>query len=289
VKRLWQRLPVIVRAVILGCVVSGLGHEPAGVLFFANLQWWRDVPWSAPLVILWLWLFWRYVGGRWWPASTSQARAELLAAPPLSPRVWRWALVAGGLGMISIMLLGGVLSPITPKTFKVFYSMFVRTPFPTVAVEVITMSAVAGIVEEAGFRGYMFGPIKKRHGVVVAIAITAFCFVMVHFSAEQAMNPPRAFLIAVVSVWYGILVHLTRSIVPGIIFHTVGDAFGVLMLWFYWKYGTISNTPPGFQVAFRSPIYWMYVALLIVFTGLSVLAFRKLARVAPLPEPPQIA
>ncbi len=267
------------RAVILGSVVSGVGHEPAGVLFFTNLQWWRAVPWSAPFVILWLWLFWQYVGGRWWPASTSQSRAEGLAARPLSQRVWRWALVAGGLGMISIMLLGMVLSPITPKTFKVFYSMFVRTPFPTVAVEVITISAVAGIVEEAGFRGYMQGMIESRHGPLVAIAITTFCFVMVHFGAEQVMNPPRAFGIAVVSVMYGLLAHLTRSIVPGIILHSVGDAFGILLLWFYWKYGTISNQLPGFAAVYRLPIFWLYVAGLIVFTAASVWAFRKLAKV----------
>ncbi|PYQ48288.1 MAG: hypothetical protein DMF59_16470 [Acidobacteria bacterium] len=210
-KRLWQRLPVVVRAVILGSVVSGIGHQPPGVLFYANFQWWRAVPWSAPFVILWLWLFWQYFGGRWWPASTSQARAEDLAAPPLSPRMWRWSLIAGGLGMISIALLGGVLSPITPKTFKVFYSIFVRTPFPTVVVEVITLSAVAGIVEEAGFRGYMQGMIERRHGPLVAIAITTFCFVMVHFGAEQVMNPPRALGIAVASVMYGVLRHLSRS------------------------------------------------------------------------------
>ena len=277
---LWQRLPVVVRAVVVGCFVSGVGHEPAGVLFLANLQWWRTVPWSAPFVILWLWLFWQYFGGRWWPASTSQARADGLAAPPLSPRMWRWALVAGGLGMISIALLSIVLSPITPKTFKVFYSIFVRTPFPTVVVEVITMSAVAGIVEEAGFRGYMQGMIERRHGAVVAIAVTTFFFVIVHFGDIQVLNPPRAFAIAVISVWYGILAHLARSIVPGAILHTLGDAFGVLMLWFYWKYGTIENRLLGYAAVSRSLVFWIYVAGLIVFTAASVWAFLKLARVS---------
>ncbi|HEX9493457.1 MAG TPA: CPBP family intramembrane glutamic endopeptidase [Thermoanaerobaculia bacterium] len=276
-RRLWRRLPVIVRAVVVGWVVSGVGHQVSGVLFYANLQWWRAVPWSAPLVILWLWMFWQYFGGRWWPASTSQARAEGLAARPLSPRMWRWALVAGGLGMISIALLSIVLSPITPKTFKVFYSLFVRMPFPTVVVRVITLSAVAGIVEEAGFRGYMQGMIERRHGPVVAIAITTFFFVIVHFGGIQAMNAPRALGIAVASVMYGLLAHLARSIVPGIILHTLGDAFGVLLLWFYWKYGTIGNRLLGFAAASRSPIFWLYVAGLIVFTAASVWAFRRLA------------
>lgn len=119
--------------------------------------------------------------------------------------------------------------------------MFVRTPFATVLVQVITLSAVAGIVEESGFRGYMQGMIERRQGPAVAIAVTTIAFVAVHFGAEQVMNAPRALLIAVASVMYGILRHLTRSIVPGIILHSVGDAFGVMLLWFYWKYGMIGN------------------------------------------------
>jgi len=52
------------------------------------------------------------------------------------------------------------------------------------------------------------------------------------------------------------------------------------MLWFYWKYGTISNQLPGFAVAFRSPIYRLYVGGLVVFTAASVWAFRRLAAAA---------
>ena len=79
-----------------------------------------------------------------------------------------------------------------------------------------------------------------------------------------------------------LLQHLRPNAVPnspGIILHSVGDAFGVLLLWFYWKYGTIGNRLLGFAAASRSPIFWLYVAGLIVFTAASVWAFRKLAKV----------
>jgi len=277
-RRLWQRLPVIVRAVVVGAVVNTAGEQPAGNLLFANLQMSPTVPWSVPLIVVWLWLFWQYFSGHWWPASTAGDRAEGFAARPLSPRVWRWALVAGGLAMTSIVALHLVLSPITPPTYKVFYNFFLRMPFPTLMLVVITLSAVAGIVEEAAFRGYMQGAIERRHGPVVAIAVTTFFFVLMHFVGFQAMSAPRTLLIAVVSVMYGVLRQLTGSILPGMILHWVGDAFSVLLLWFYWAHGTVGIRLLGFAAALRSPVFWLNVAELFVFTAASVWAFRKLGR-----------
>ena len=279
-KRFWQRLPVTVRAVVVGFAVNAAGHGPPGLLFSANLQAWPAIPWSVPFIVLWLWLFWQYFGGRWWPASTARVRAEGLAARRLSPPVWRWALIAGGLGMTSIAELGAVLSPINPPTYKVFYALFVRLPFPTMVVLVITLSAVAGIVEEAAFRGYMQGMIDWRHGPVVAIAITTIFFVLMHFGDFQAMSVPRTALIAVISVMYGVLAHLTRSIVPGIILHSAGDAYGILFLWFLWVHRVPLGRLVGFAAASRLPLFWLNVAELLVFAAAAVWAFRRLAKVS---------
>jgi membrane protease YdiL (CAAX protease family) len=278
---LWSRLPVFVRAVLVGWIVFTVGELPPGILLLsANPQWHPAVPWSVPLVILWLWIFWQYVSGRWWPSSTAQSRAESLAALPLSPLVWRWALVAGGLGMLSVVALHGVLSPVTPPTYEVFYKIFLRMPFLTLLLVVITVSAVAGIVEEAAFRGYVQGAIERRHGPFVAIGVTTFVFVLAHFGGTQAMSGPRTLFIAVVSVMYGVLRHLTRSILPGIILHTVGDAFSLLLLWVYWVLGAIGRGPIGFAKASKMPAFWLNVVELLVFTAASVWAFRKLTKIA---------
>ena len=279
-RRLWQRLPPAVRAVLVGLAVFTVGEQPAAVLFYANLERWLTIPWSVVPITLWLWIFWQYFGGRWWPSSTAQSRAEGLAARPLSRHVWRWALVAGGLGMASVVAMHLVLSPITPPTYDVYYKLFRSLPFPTLVVLLITLSAVAGIVEEAAFRGYMQGAIEKRHGPVVAIAVTTLIFVLVHFGGVQAMSAPRTFLIAVVSVMYGVLRHLTRSIVPGIILHSVGDAASLILLWFYWVRGAVGEGPIGFANASKLPLFWLDVAELLLFTAAAVWAFRKLAKVS---------
>jgi membrane protease YdiL (CAAX protease family) len=276
-RRLWKRLPVVVRAVLVGLAVFTVGERPPGVFFYANLQRWPTIPWSVAPIILWLWIFWQYFGGRWWPLSTAQSRAEGLAARSLSRHEWRWALVAGGLGMTSVVALHLVLSPITPPTYNVYYKLFRLVPFPTLVLLVITLSAVAGIIEEAAFRGYMQGSIERRHGPVVAIAVTTFVFVLMHFGDVQEMSAPRTLFIAVVSVMYGVLRHLTRSILPGIILHSAGDAYSIMLLWFYWVRGAVGEGPIGFANASKLPVFWLDVAELFLFTAASVWAFRKLA------------
>ena len=97
--RVWARLPVIVRAVLLGSVVLIVGGMLTGPLFFANVKFWPAVPWSVPLLAIYMWFFWQYFRGRWWPRSTADARRQGLRANALSSCVWRWALIAGYLSL----------------------------------------------------------------------------------------------------------------------------------------------------------------------------------------------
>lgn len=107
---LWRRLPVIVRAVLIGSVLSGVGTLPWAFLSSANLKWFSSVPWSVPPTILYLWLFWRYLQGAGWPRSTAEARGMNLRAHRLSSDVWGWALVAGSLGFGALVLFLRVLN-----------------------------------------------------------------------------------------------------------------------------------------------------------------------------------
>ncbi len=276
-RRLWQKLPVIVRAVIVGSAIS-TGHAPAGALFSLNMRIWPAVPWTLPFLVLYLWFFWQYLSGRWWPASTAETRRRDLRAPPLPRRTWQWALIAGGLAAAALMALHLVLAPVTPPTYEVYYPLFRDVPPLTLVYFILVLSAVAGIVEEAAYRGYMQGPIERRHGPVIAIAVVTAFFVLSHFTAVQAMSAPRILFIAVASVIYGILVHLSGSIVPGLILHATGDAFGIFLLWFLWAQGATRRHPVGFAAAMRTPMFWLSVGELVILTAAAAWAFRKLAR-----------
>jgi membrane protease YdiL (CAAX protease family) len=52
------------------------------------------------------------------------------------------------------------------------------------------MSApIAGIVEEAAFRGYMQRPIEQAHGIGLAILITGTMFALVHLDFTPIVWP----------------------------------------------------------------------------------------------------
>lgn len=97
---LWARLPVIVRAVLVGLLLTAIGTLPWQVLFEINIKAAPSVPWSVPLAVAYLGLYWQYLGGRGWPRSTADARRR--SAPSSGKRArtrasgsaagpsWRW-------------------------------------------------------------------------------------------------------------------------------------------------------------------------------------------------------
>lgn len=107
---LWRRSPVILRAVLTGAVVALAGTVPWTILVNANARYWSFVPWAVPPTAVYLWFFWRYARGEGWPQSTREVRARSLRANQLSGEVWGAALLAGGLGLVTILLILGVVN-----------------------------------------------------------------------------------------------------------------------------------------------------------------------------------
>jgi hypothetical protein len=74
---IWGALPVLVRAPILAFVVLDVGSTCAAVPLFVNTKILTEIPWSLPLTLLLMWLFWLYAIGRGQPAATREYRARL--------------------------------------------------------------------------------------------------------------------------------------------------------------------------------------------------------------------
>jgi uncharacterized membrane protein len=84
-------------------------------------------------------------------------------------------------------------------------------------------SVVAGVTEEAAFRGYMQSMVARRHGVVLAILAQGTLFGLLH-----APNHPGAVLLMLpyyvaVSAVYGGLTWAADSILPALVLHVAGD------------------------------------------------------------------
>ena len=91
------------------------------------------------------------------------------------------------------------------------------------------ISAVAGICEEVGFRGYMQVPLEKRYGPLVAISIVSVVFVLVHL--HQAWSGPVLFQIFFLSVLFGSIAFYSGSLIPGIVAHIVMDICNFSFWW----------------------------------------------------------
>ena len=276
---LWRRLPVVVRAVLTGLAVAAAGAAPWAVLLWANSKYWSAVPWAVPPTALYLWLFWRYVRGAGWPRSTAEARRANSRANRLSDDVWGVALFAGALGFAAVMLLQGVLSRIVamPRQQDLDVSKY---PFVTVSLWVLMGAAVAGVVEEVSFRGYMQGPLERRYGPVIAILVTGILFGLAHFTHPEVTLVLIPYYLAVAAV-YGGLAYLTNSILPSLVLHAGGNVFSALDLFTRgrseWQ-GSATPKPLIWDTGADASFWISLVATLVVGTA-AVWAYTALASV----------
>ena len=266
--RLWRDLPEAARAVVLGFLVLVIGGGPPGAFLVAALRLTPAIPWFLPLTAIWLWYFWRYLDGWGFPASTSVARRIALRATPLGPRVWTWALIAGGLGMAAVMGLIFVTTRFAHLPERAAEPPFAVAAFPvwTQVAIFLALAGTAGVVEEAAFRGVMLSRIQRRHGWWIGVLVVAVMFHVAHLSHAWATVAFVPFFLAY-SGLHGLLVYRTRSILPSVVLHALFDAI-VLPI----QYGALPD-PSG--IAFVSYGGWS-----LVMGIAAVPAFRRLASVA---------
>ncbi len=278
--RLWSRLPVIVRAIVAGGVVATAGTLPWALLVLANQKVLPAVPWAMLPAAFGLYLFWRYFNGEGWPRATSEARRVSMRANTVSPDAWGGALFAGILGLVALMPFTVMVSRLVRLPAE---SQPINTPEAMPAATVLTLllmaSLVAGVVEEAAFRGYMQGPVERRHGFVAAIVASGAVFGAAHYwHHPAAVQPMLPFYVAVAAI-YGGLAWATNSILPSIVLHTAGDVFSLTRLWLTGKpeWDLATQPPPLVWDAGPDAAFWGALAALIVLGGAAVWAYVSLA------------
>ena len=221
----WQRIPVLIRAIISGIFVTFVGVG-AWLLFLAVLP----APWSVIAMGGYLWLYWKYFSGSWWPRTTAEARSKNFRAIKLSADGWKWSLVGTFLFVL-------ILQSATVLTFRLIefpaeasadYGLDVL-PVWQAWIIIIMGSLVAGVCEEIGFRGYMQVPLEKSYGPVAGISIVSIMFTVSHLN--QAWAGPVLFQIFAISTLFGVLSYASGSLIPSIIGHTIMDIFNFAFWW----------------------------------------------------------
>ncbi|SRR6266566_3762373 len=268
---LFGRIPAVVW---FGAMAFLLATSAGGVwtlLLMSNLATSPTIPWSVAVIAFLLWIMWQYMGGRWWPRSTSQARHRYRRATPLPGGVLAWALMAGLLSMVALVGYWLVLFQLVKIPARVLPS-FSGYPLLTVIPVLLMAPLVSSLAEEVTFRGYFQGILEHKVSGPVAIVIAALLISPGH-SLTQGFLWPIMLWYFFADVMLGTIAYLTKSILPGIVVHSIGLLIFFTLVWPYdaqrrliWETG--ANT--GF---------WIAAAQAIIFTVLALLAFIRLARV----------
>jgi membrane protease YdiL (CAAX protease family) len=247
-------------------VVSG-GVWSALLLF--NLKISPAIPWSAVIALALTGLAFSWLGGKWAPSRTQKARKTYLRATPVGPGMFATAVAAGTLGTIAFAGLWIVLFQLVRMPGN--RSDFSHLPLLTVATLLATSALIGAVFEEAGFRGYFQGTLERYLPAPFAILICAVVMAPEHAATQGFVWPTMLFYL-LVDVMLGASAALTKSILPGIVVHTIGLAifFGIVwpgdkMRTLVWQHGA-------------DVWFWLHAGQAIVFAAAAIVLFVRLAR-----------
>jgi membrane protease YdiL (CAAX protease family) len=266
ISKTWNQAPVIFRAILSGFFVSSIGVFIWGGMLSAFMSVWVIIP-MIPI----LWLFWKFFSGAW--GRFNAFRAAQFRLTSLSPHVCKWGLL-GAVLFVAIVQSSFVLTfrlvDFPAAKFMADYTVINRFPLWAAWAILIMGSIVAGICEEAGFRGYMQVPLEKRYGAVTGIVITSICFTVIHLGHTWALPIlPHIFF---ASVLLGILAFKTGSLIPGIIGHSILDIFDYSFWW--------TNITGGFhkQTIFKTGIDLHFIIWVLLFLSAIYCFFKVIDR-----------
>ena len=245
---------------------------PGGVwtaLLSLNLSTGIAIPWSVLAMGAILWIAWRYAGGAWAPAGTSQVRRAYRRANPVPAPVFALALLANGLALVSlagawIVLFQLVRAPGNPLDLS-------RYPPVAVAIVLVAGAIVGAVSEEVGMRGYLQGALERVVTPARAILTTALVMAPGHAFTQGFVWSTVLFYV-LVDIVYGTTAYLTNSVVPGIIAHAVGLTVFFAVVWP--KDAARRLVTAGGADAW----FWIHIAQALVFGTAALWAFALVAR-----------
>jgi membrane protease YdiL (CAAX protease family) len=252
-------------------VISAVGAGAWTALIGTNLATTPRVPWAIPTMAVVLWSMWQYLGGRGWPGTTSSSRHALLRAKRVSRPVLAWSLLAGACSVVALAGFWIVLVDLVGVGGNPTIPDYARYPPLTVVLGLLMGSLVSPLTEEAAFRGYAQVRLERAFPAWAAIGIASVLFSLWH-GPTQGFVWPKLLFYAVVGVAFGVTATLTDSTLPAIPAHILGDITFFFLVW---------PNDAARPVVWRDGAdawFAVHVVQMVVFTGLAILSFRRLAR-----------
>ena len=177
-KRFWQKFPLLLRAILIGLLISTIG-----VLSWSIIATIIPMPFGFFVMLLILFLYLAYFSGKWGHKKGQEWRRTNFRKTKMPGKIWILTIVAALL-IVLIEQSGLVITfriiEFPAETFRQEYSFLNGIPGWAGWLVVIMISMVAGISEETGFRGYMQLHLEKKFHPAIAISIVSVIFVLVH-------------------------------------------------------------------------------------------------------------
>jgi CAAX protease family protein len=141
------------------------------------------------------------------------------ALPALGFRPARfWTIVLGTVGALVVSIAASQLGE--PEGVKQALDV-ARTPSLFVA-SLAVMALLAPLVEEAVFRGLLYGWVAGRWGTTIAWFVSSILFAAAH------VEPAHALLVLPLGLWFGWLRQRTDSLWPSLVAHIVNNSLAVV-------------------------------------------------------------
>lgn len=268
-----QSIKNFLTAIGFGLLALAISTFAGGIwagLMLANVKISPRLPWAFVVMAVFLWLAWRYLGGKGWPKHASETRRQYLRANAVSTQVYFLALLSGALAIIALAGLWIVMFQLFRMAPNVLPD-YSRYPMFTIAVFILMGSLVSPFMEEAAFRGYLQVALERRFSAPAAISVSSLFFALAHLNHGFLL--PKLTVYFLVGVTFGLMAFLTNSILPVIPVHIIGDLTFFILIWPHDKarrFVFVDGTDIWF---------WLHAAQAIVFAVLACLALRKLALV----------
>jgi membrane protease YdiL (CAAX protease family) len=265
-----SRILAVVRSGLLAFLILAFGSGCWGALLAANFKSVGAFPWSVPVMAVLLWLLWSYLGGKWWPRSTSDARRRLLRANGITGETFFWAFLAGALAVVALAAYWIVLFQLVRTPPNKLPSM-AGYPHLTVLLVLVMASLVAPFTEEAAFRGYCQVILERNFSGATAVAISSAFFAIAHLT--YGLYGTKLLVYFLVGVTLGAIAYLANSIWASIPVHFIADMTFFMMIWPHDAARRLVSEG-GADARF-----WTHLIQAVLFTVLSILAFKRLAKI----------
>lgn len=270
-KTLRRRISTVASFGILSFVIAVLAGVIWSILLTVNLKTSPRFAWSVPVMAALLWAMWQYLGGKGWPRGTAAARRRYLRANVVSRERFLWAFVAGTLSVVALAGLWIVLFQLVKMPANAIPDMS-KYPSSTAALMILMGSLVSPFMEEGAFRGYYQVALEGEFSGPVAVVISSGVFALGHFN--HGLLWPKLLVYFLAGVAFGVIAFLTKSTLPAIPVHFIGD---ISFFFFVWPHDKARQLV---SVAGADSWFWLHAGQAILFAALAIWAYRRLANVS---------